>query len=204
MWRDRGMFVEGHITPEIPLAMTVAEFLEWCPDEGPPWQLVDGVPRVMPPTRLGHGAMLAEAGTLLGNHLLAQGIGGAVLMRPGVIPRLLSDLNFRIPALAVTFSPFAATDWAVPNPVLVIEILSPSNQADTWRNVWAYTTIPSVREILVLRTVTMRADLLRRGADGEWPEAPEVVTEGDLALDSIGFRAPLAALYRTAGLPANG
>jgi Uma2 family endonuclease len=34
-------------------------------------------------------------------------------------------------------------------PIVVIEILSPSNANDTWGNVVLYTTIPSVREILV-------------------------------------------------------
>lgn len=46
----------------------------------------------------------------------------------------------------------------------------------------------------------MQADILRRATDGSWPTAPDVVTEGDVVLDSIGFRAPIAALYRTAGL----
>jgi hypothetical protein len=32
---------------------------------------------------------------------------------------------------------------ALTDPVLLIEILSPSNQAETWANVWAYATIPS-------------------------------------------------------------
>jgi hypothetical protein len=39
--------------------------------------------------------------------------------------------------------------------------------------------------------------VLRRDADGVWPPEPEIVAEGELALDRIGFRAPLAALYRT-------
>jgi hypothetical protein len=48
------------------------------------------------------------------------------------------------------------------DPVLLIEILSPRNQAKTWTNVWAYTSIPSVREILILRGDRVAAELLRR------------------------------------------
>ena len=65
---------------------------------------------------------------------------------------------------------------------------------------WAYTTIPSVREILVLRTVSIGADLLRRLPDGSWPREPDSVTEGDLALESIGLRTALADLYRSTRL----
>ena len=89
---------------------------------------------------------------------------------------------------------------ALTDPVLLIEILSPSNQAETWANVWTYTTIPSVREILVLKTASIGAELLRRTSDGSWPEQPLILADGELALQSIGFRIPLAAAYRTTRL----
>lgn len=187
--------------PEIPASMTVQEFLEWCPGDGQRWELVDGVPRTMAPAKLRHAALQGEVARLIGNHLAGQGSPCTLFIIPGVVPRVQAAANVRVPDIAVTCTPFDGADGHLEDPVLVIELLSPSNQADTWANVWAYATIPSLREILVLRTVTMRADLLRRGEDGHWPASPEVVTEGDLALAGIGFRAPLATLYRTARLP---
>ncbi|MGH7050134.1 MAG: hypothetical protein ACREE5_05775, partial [Acetobacteraceae bacterium] len=85
-------------------------------------------------------------------------------------------------------------------PLLLIEILSPSNQAETWANVWAYTTIPSVREILIVQSSAIGAELLRRAPDGTWPRQPEHIEAGELFLSSIDFRVPLAALYRTTRL----
>ena len=32
-------------------------------------------------------------------------------------------------------------------PVLMVEILSPTNKTETWTNVWAYTTIPTVTDL---------------------------------------------------------
>jgi len=79
---------------------------------------------------------------------------------------------------------------------VLIEILSPSNATDTWGNVWSYTTIPSVQEILVVHVAEERADLLRRQPDGTWPENPMQLMQGDdLTLASIGFTAPLVAIY---------
>jgi hypothetical protein len=47
----------------------------------------------------------------------------------------------------------------------------------------------------------MRADLLRRGADGIWPDNPSTLgAKDDLMLDSIGFVVALSQFYRTAGL----
>ena len=71
----------------------------------------------------------------------------------------------------MTCSPLAVGQVTLPDPVLVIEILS-SNQAKTWTNVWAYTSILSVREILVLRADRIAAELLRRSPQGEWPDRP--------------------------------
>ncbi len=109
-------------------------------------------------------------------------------------------MNFRIPDLGITCSP-PSQGAVVAEPVLLIEILSPSNEVETRANVWAYTTIPSVREILLVRSSRIEAELLRRGADGNWPaDAERLSKDGTLTLDSIGFTTPLAALYRTAGL----
>jgi Uma2 family endonuclease len=84
--------------------------------------------------------------------------------------------------------------------VLLVEILSPGNQAKTWSNVWAYTSIPSVQEILVLHRTRIEAELLRRRPEGGWPEEPEHLTTGDLVLASIGFRVALRDLYARTGL----
>ncbi len=123
-----------------------------------------------------------------------------VVTTPGVIPRVQSETNFRIPDVAVSCSGYDAEDSALTDPVLLIEILSPSNQAETWANVWAYATIPSVKEILVLRTATIGAELLCRNLDGSWPEQPLTIAAGNLTLQSIGLTISLAAAYRTTRL----
>jgi Uma2 family endonuclease len=182
-------------TLKIPVSMTVAEFLEWCPDDGQRWQLVDGEPMAMAPARVGHGAMQALVAARLIYHLDERGSPCTVLTAPGVVPKVRADFNFRVPDIAVTCAPVAANDVMLREPVLLVEILSASNARDTWANVWAYSSMPSVREILVLRTATRCAELLRRDEKGEWPARPVIVTEGELELESIGFRAELARLY---------
>ena len=107
-----------------------------------------------------------------------------------------------IPDLAVTCSGYDAEESSLTDPVLLIEILSPSNQAETWANVWTYTTMPSVQEILVLKTASIGAELLRRNQDGSWPSQPSTIEAGNLILESIGFSFPLAAAYRTTRLAA--
>ena len=89
----------------------------------------------------------------------------------------------------------------VPEPILIVEILSPRNETETWANIWAYTTIPSVTEVLIVSSTKIEAELLRRNPDGTWPEEPaKIVKATIMRLESIGFEAPLPALYRTTAL----
>lgn len=184
----------------VPVHMSVDEFLAWAPASPGRWQLVDGVPIAMAPASLDHGVLQAELARLIGNHLRAIGSPCRVATAPGVVPRVMASHNMRVPDLAVTCAPAAGNAFAMIEPVLIVEILSPSNQAETWRNVWAYTSIPSVSEILVLRADRIAASLLRRAPDATWPERPAELEDGELTLDSIAFSVALVNIYSTTGL----
>ena len=90
---------------------------------------------------------------------------------------------------------------SLPDPVLLVEILSPSNELNTRANVWAYATIPSVSEILLISEWSIAAEVLRRQPTGDWPPSPDILSADDtLRLESIGFEAPLRAVYATTSL----
>jgi Uma2 family endonuclease len=185
-----------------PARMTVSEFFSWDAGDssGLPWQLVDGEPVAMAPGSETHAALQGEIGRQIANHLIEQGSPCRLLSQPGIVPRVRANSNFRIPDLGVTCAP-PSQGLMVAEPVLLIEILSPSNEAQTRANIWAYTTIPSVREILAVHSTRIEAELLRRSSDGSWPEEPDIVTGlGTLNLLSIGFATALAAFYRTTAL----
>ncbi len=179
--------------------MTLDEFLAWDSDEWGDvrWQLVDGEPVAMPPARYAHGSLQSEVARLLGNHLLATNRFCRVVIEPGIVPKLRSNENFRVPDIGITCA--TPTDEVmVPDPVLLVELVSPNNRGATRANLWAYATIPSMQEILVPQSTRIEAELLRRGRDGNWPSDPElIVSPGLLELRSIGFAAPIADLYRT-------
>lgn len=182
--------------------MTLDEFLAWDSGDytGRRWQLVDGEPVAMAPARQNHGAIQSELARLLGNHLIEHGSSCRVITEPGIIPRVRASENWRIPDIGVTCMP-PEDEIEVRGAVLLIEILSPNNYAETRANVWAYATIPSVQEILVVNSVRVEAELLRRRDDGTWPEQPEAVpADADVILVSIGCAIPLTALYRTTSL----
>jgi Uma2 family endonuclease len=195
---EYGAGMSSALKPSDP--MTVAEFLTWEAPADRHWQLVDGEPIAMAPASRTHGSLQHELGRRIGNHMVDTGSPSTVVTAPGIVPQVRSSDNFRIPDLAVTCTRYDIEEYDVSNPVLIVEILSPSNRADTWRNVWAFATIPGLHEILIVSSTAVRAELLRRGVDGSWPASSTVIEDGDLVLESIGFAVPLTAIYRTTRL----
>jgi Uma2 family endonuclease len=175
--------------------ITVEEFLDWPGDgTGRKFQLIDGEPQAMAPASTTHGRIQATLARLLGNHLV--GSGCYVVIEPGVIPRIRSHANMRIPDLAVTCEADDPGIHAMIEPVLLVEILSVSNEPETRANVWTYTTIPTVREILLVRSTHIAAELIRRDPDGSWPANPQqIAAEDPLVLESLDFCCPLTAVY---------
>jgi len=51
--------------------------------------------------------------------------------------------NMRVPDLAVTCADVDARQIALPEALLIVEILSPTDASDTWENVLTYVSIPS-------------------------------------------------------------
>ena len=180
--------------------MTLDEFLAWTAASGGNWHLIDGEPIAMAPGSDAHGAIQSEVCSLLRNHLLEQRSACRVVTGPGVVPRVRANRNYRVPDLGITCAP-PSNSPVVPEPIVLIEILSPSNEAETRANIWAYTSIPSVREVLAIRSTRIEAELLVRTPDGSWPAEPEIIgPDGNVTLPGIAYTAPLAAFYRTTAL----
>lgn len=194
------------LSQSTPSLMTVDEFLTWPSDgTGRILELVHGRIRAQDAASDAHGTIQSRLNVLIGNHLDVKRPGCRVVANPGIRPRLLAKWNHRIPELGVTCTPNRPDVHATPEPILLIEVLSPSKYDDTWSNVPLYATLPSVMEILLVDSTKVEAQLLLRGPDGAWPQGPITIGEGGtIALASIGLEFPLEAAYQGTHLAATG
>lgn len=179
---------------KFPERITVEEYLDLPGCER--CELVDGAITAMAPATPIHGRLQARLALLIGNHL-AKGKGPCwVATEPGVQPRLQARINVRIPDLGVSCTPERKDDKFLRDPVLLVEILSPSNGKDTFSNVLAYATIPTVREILVVDSTRRAIQFIRRDEDGSWPELlSDIGEDNKIELASIGLTLTMAEVY---------
>ena len=108
--------------------------------------------------------------------------------------RSISGFRVRYRDLSVTRSRMVGSDDIVPEPVAVIEILSPSTERDDrGRKKFDYFATPSIRHYAIVEQDERRIDLYTR-IETAWLD--EVIT-GDamLTLSAIGVEIPLDAIY---------
>lgn len=182
----------------LPTGLTIDEFLEWTATAAGRFELVDGDVRAMAPASGTHGLIQTELTFLIRQHLKTTQSRCRLVSEPGIATRVRASKNYRIPELGVTCKPIVAGQNMITDPILLIEVLSPGNESDTWTNIWAYTAIPSVREILVLESTQVEGWLLQRDAQNDWPSEPEhLLGDAQIVLPSIGFAANLVDAYAT-------
>ncbi len=176
---------------KLPPLMTVDDFLCWEGDgTDTRYELIDGVLRAMAPTVNTHGIICTNLIYALSSHLRGLGSRCMVVTAPGIRPAMRADWNFRMPDLGVTCESDRKGERIVAEPILLIEVLSPSNSADTYENIRAYATLPSVAELLVMHSTRIEAELFRKAEGNIWPANPVIANSCNLSLASINLTLP--------------
>ena len=182
---------------KLPPLLTVAGFLDWPGDgTGTRYELVDGVLRAMAPGSDVHNTIVANLSGLIWQHLRRTRPGCRLVVFMGVQPRVRAEWNYRVPDLGVTCTPARPGDVFTPDPIPLLEVLSPGDANDTHENVRAYATLPSVTEILIVHSTRVAAELSTRDTQGSWPANPEEIGPGGvIGLTAIGQDLPIGEVY---------
>src|SRR6478672_3725491 len=108
--------------------MTVEEFLPWAEGNEGRWELHDGVPVTMPPERSLHAETKAEAYVALREAIRLRGLPCRVY--PDGMAVLVDARTTYESDASVVCGPRAPADGIeIDNPVIVVEVLSPSAAA---------------------------------------------------------------------------
>ena len=138
--------------------MTADAFLAWPGDgTGRKRELVDGAIRAASPISRTHGTIQSRLSTQLELAIDSAALDLDVITEGAVIPGLNPSMNVRVPDILVAGTFDDEGQIAIPEPVLIVEVLSPGNQGDTRNNIMAFKPLASVREIVVMCSRTSSA-----------------------------------------------
>jgi Uma2 family endonuclease len=182
--------------------MTVEQCLEWADARGRTvkvrerWELIGGEPKLMQdPERYVHvrnksrveravEAAIIRAG--LAYEVTADGLGVRINGSEYFIPEVVVFPKGRI----------GANDRFAPDPIIVVEVLSPSTtRLDLTTKVAGYGSLPTIWHYLVVDPDA--SELLHYRRTGDVLVAPHGPTTGDLLLEPPGIVLSIAELFRT-------
>lgn len=175
------------------LVMDRASFLAWA--EAQPrgrFERVAGEVIRTPPERVEHVSLKSQIWLALYQAL--RGNSGYHAYNDGMTVSIDQDTDFE-PDVSVNAGPkLAKGELVLSNPVIVVEVLSPSShRADIAVKQEKYLGVPSIEHYLVFRTDRQEVIHWRRGGAG-----PQIRTEGALPLDPPGIAINIDDIYRLA------
>ncbi len=142
--------------------MTVDEFLPWVEaQERGNYELHDGEVIAMSPERAVHWKVKFNVAVALRNAIAAAGLN-CHAVPDGATVRISQRTAFEPDALVYCGEEVADNSLEVPNPVIVVEVLSPGTPVTDLRDkLRGYFTVPSVHHYLIMRAG--KAMRLKRG-----------------------------------------
>lgn len=181
--------------------MTVDTFLAWAEGQPGRFELVDGEVFAIAPERAGHALVKYATQTALKRAIVAAGTG-CHMMPDGMTVRIDATTTFEPDALVYCGPRMNIESIEVPDPVIVVEVQSPSTRsADAGLKLARYFSLASVAHYLMIDPVKRLVIHHRRGAE-ELIET-RIATEGILDLTPPGLTLPVAELFADLPPPAD-
>jgi len=174
--------------------MTLEEFYAWDSGDERRYELIDGVPMAMTSPANAHGTLVAKLARRLGEALDARP-PCEVVVEVGIVSLTRNNTGYQAD-LAVSCKRQPPDQHAMANPILIVEILSPSTEShDRKVKLVDYRRIPSVHEVLLVDSTRRYCELHRRLDGDRWLVELIVDPEAGVRLESIGAELPLNQIY---------
>ena len=182
-----------------PPKMTFDEFLEWREYREGRWELHNGVPvRLHDPAKM-HAERARHARTKLAVALaLKTAIAAQKLdceaFPDGMTVRIGEDSGYEPDALVSCGEKLDGDSIVVPNPVIIVEVLSPGTAyQDVGAKLLDYFTLPSVQHYLIINPVTCAIQHFTRNDSGGTDE--QTCTSGPITMTPPGITITVEEIF---------
>lgn len=176
--------------------MTVDEYLAWAEGQPGRYEIDDGVVLVMSPEGAGHARIKFAVQTALAAAIRAKRLPCRMLP-DGMTVRVDQFTAYEPDALVYCGDELAPAAVEVPNPVIVVEVLSPSTRhIDLSKKLAGYFKVASVAHYLIVDP--LEPSIVHHARSTGDTILTRIVTAGDIALDPPGLELSVADIYEAA------
>jgi Uma2 family endonuclease len=173
--------------------LTVDEFLTWASGEEGRYELADGEIHAMAPESAGHAQIKFAVQSALAAAIRARGLP-CHMLPDGMTVRIDANTAYEPDALVYCGAKLALSALEVPEPVIVVEVLSPSTRRiDLAAKLAGYFRPPSVMHYLIVDPARPLIIHHARGADDLI--LTRIASTGAIALDPPGLQLDIAGIY---------
>lgn len=183
---------QGPPPSRAPTRMSREAYREWAMAQERRHELLEGEPVAMNPERRAHAAVKMNVYVAFRDAISAAGLE-CEAVGDGMTVEVGPDTDFEPDALVSCGPRIPLDSISVPNPVVVVEVLSRSTRSiDTGRKFRGYFRVPSIRHYLVVEAE--RRFVMHHRRDGE-AVMSAIVTEGAIVCDPPGLSITMDEIY---------
>jgi Uma2 family endonuclease len=173
--------------------MNVDEYLAWAEGQPGRYELLDGTVYAMAPERAIHAKIKLAVHMALAGAVQARNLPRHV-MPDGMAVRIDQSTTYEPDGLLYCGPELPPSALEVPNPIIVVEVISPSSQRiDTSIKLPDYFRVPSVMHYLIVDPD--RRLIIHHMRRDSGPILTGIVREGVIALDPPGLELALSDIY---------
>jgi Uma2 family endonuclease len=181
--------------PVVDWPRTVAAFEAWHALQPERWEFVAGRPRLMAPASMRHSIIKRNVFRALDQALATSPCEALV---DG--PQILTDDILAIPDVVVTCAPLDLTTPVIAEPVIIVEVMSPSSAGDDHGLKWlSYRKIVSLNHYIIVAQHQRLVHVHSRAGD-IWRE--RFLSTGMLELDAPPVTLELDVIYAASDVAA--
>ncbi|MCO6418865.1 Uma2 family endonuclease [Siccirubricoccus sp. KC 17139] len=177
----------------VPEPMTAEEFLAWAAEHEARAELAGGRVIAMAPERYIHARTKGQVFRALEDAIRAAGLPCEALV-DGMSVQVDAATVYEPDALVRCGGPLPPDLLAVPDPLILVEVVSPSSsRIDSTEKLGDYFRIPSVRHYLVVRAAARM--VVHHARDQAGGIATRLLSQGRLTLNPPGLTLAMADLF---------
>ncbi len=176
----------------MPQRLSRKEFHQWAEGQTARYERVAGEPVAMSPERTEHIRLKYRIFNVLDRAIQAAGLNCEVI-GDGITVEVDDDTDYEPDAVVNCGPPNPPEATVASNPVVVVEVLSPSTQSiDTTDKLADYFRVPSIQHYLIVRA--RRREIVHHFRRGD-EIGSRIVNIGTIQLDPPGIALPIDDVY---------